>query len=258
MDKHLYLSLIPESLIASQLGPEAFGSYYAIGSHRRSRGQALFFEVEPGFQSDYFDWREMERRCVPHEDGQPKRSVYLGVYRVLEHVPLSAIKRFYLATVDGRVLGLDPGAYRAPAEDRYWLYQELCPITPRVVSRLSPPEFLREITDRSHAVSVDQMVFCDLALEGLAADPEAPHSEDMPYPSIDHLRDCLRELKEQPDKATKQVSRSMQSRLLFRTIENGFFVGRADEYLFFPMPSREELEDEHYVWWRSARNAFGE
>ena len=31
MDKHLYFSLIPEALIASQLPPEKFGQYYATG-----------------------------------------------------------------------------------------------------------------------------------------------------------------------------------------------------------------------------------
>jgi len=32
METYLYLSLIPESLIASQLAPEEFGNYYAVGT----------------------------------------------------------------------------------------------------------------------------------------------------------------------------------------------------------------------------------
>ena len=44
-DTHLYLSLIPQGLIASMLGPEEFGAYYAVGSNVHSRGEAIFFEV---------------------------------------------------------------------------------------------------------------------------------------------------------------------------------------------------------------------
>ena len=46
MAKHLYLSMIPEALIASMLTPEEFGVYYAVGSEKKSRGQAIFFEID--------------------------------------------------------------------------------------------------------------------------------------------------------------------------------------------------------------------
>jgi hypothetical protein len=54
MTVHLYLSLIPEALIASMLTPEEFGAYYAVGSEKRSRGQAIFFEIDPKFRSKEF------------------------------------------------------------------------------------------------------------------------------------------------------------------------------------------------------------
>jgi len=38
-----------------------------------------------------------------------KRSIYISVYRVLEHMSLNAIQKLYLVTQDGRVLGLDSG-----------------------------------------------------------------------------------------------------------------------------------------------------
>lgn len=258
MQNYLYLSLIPESLIASQLSPEEFGSYYAVGTRKRSRGQAIFFEVEPGFESDYFDWEEMERRCVANPDGRPKRSAYLSIYRALEHVPLSALKRLYLATDDGRVLGLDRGEHVAPTFPRHYLYQELCPITPRIVANLAPADFCRFITDRSKTVSVDKIAFCDLNLDKLARDPDANGVDDLPYRNLGHLRDCLKELENKPGKNTKAVSRAMQQELLFRTIESGFFVGAGEEMVHFPMPSVDELEREHYEWWRSALNTFGE
>ena len=47
MTVHLYFSLIPEALIASMLPPEQFGQYYATGHKYKSKGQAIFFEVDP-------------------------------------------------------------------------------------------------------------------------------------------------------------------------------------------------------------------
>lgn len=43
MKRYLYLSLLPEALIASMLPPEEFGNYLAVGTKKRTRGQAIFF-----------------------------------------------------------------------------------------------------------------------------------------------------------------------------------------------------------------------
>ena len=80
----LYLSMIPEALVASMLSPEEFGRYLAVGSHKRSSGAAIYFEVDPDFSSDFFDMNIVAERCVAHDDGTPKHSLYLGIYRVLE------------------------------------------------------------------------------------------------------------------------------------------------------------------------------
>lgn len=258
MERFLYLSIIPESLIASQLTPEEFGSYYAVGTRKRSRGQAIFFQVDPEFRGESFDWEEMDRHCVPHPDGRPKRSVYLSIYRVLENVPLSALMKLYLVTDDGRVLGLERGEFAAESYPAHHLYQELCPVTPRVVSKLSPAEFCQSITNRELTVSVPRIVFCELFLNKLARDPDAAEVEDLPYPNIGHLRDCLKELETKTTKHNKAVNRGMHGELLFRTVKNGFFVGDQEEMVYFPMPTRDELEREHYEWWRSALNTFGE
>lgn len=57
-------------------------------------------------------------------------------------------------------------------------------------------------------------------------------------------------------KNNKVVARSVVD-FLYRTIKNGFYVGAGDEMLYYPMPSKEELENKHYNWWRSAQSAFG-
>ena len=111
MEKYLYLSLLPEALIASHLSPEEFGAYYATGVFRRSCGQAMFFELDKNFKSDFLPVDRIDELCQPHEDGSPHKSVYLSVYRVLEHVPMSAFKNLYVVTSDGKVLELKPGAF---------------------------------------------------------------------------------------------------------------------------------------------------
>ena len=64
MDVHLYFSRIPEALIASNLPPEKFGQYYATGSSYKSKGQCIFFEVDPSFRNSYFDIDTALSRCV--------------------------------------------------------------------------------------------------------------------------------------------------------------------------------------------------
>jgi len=107
MTIHLYFSLIPEALIASMLPPEQFGQYYATGHKYKSKGQAIFFEIDPEFRHEFFNIDEGLKRCVPHPDGTPKNSVYISIYRVLEHIPVSALGKLYLCTAYGQALGLE-------------------------------------------------------------------------------------------------------------------------------------------------------
>ena len=149
---YFYLSILPEALIASMLPPEEFGCYYAVGTKKRTRGQAMFFEVDPALKSDHFPLHTIASRCVPHPDGTPKHSVYLSVYRVLENVPVEALRGLYLVTDDGRVLELKQAPYEPGEQRGVHLYQELLPVTPRIASTLDPLEFSQRITDGTQAV----------------------------------------------------------------------------------------------------------
>lgn len=258
MATYLYLSLIPEALVASMLPPEDFGLYYAIGSAKRSRGQAIFFSVDRDkLDPEVFPLADIDKRCVPHSDGRPKLSIYLSIYRVLESVPREALTALHLATDDGRVLTLEPSEFVPDGEHRAHLYQEFCPVTPRVVSRLNPGEFAAFITDAERNVHVPRIVFAELTLGNLKNNPDHQDIDNLPYPNIGHLRDCLRELAFGPAKATKTVLRQMTQEVLYRTIRNGFFVGDAEGVTAFLLPSRDALEREHLAWWRSAQTAFG-
>jgi len=252
MAVHLYLSMIPEALIASMLPPMEFGIYYAVGTEKKSRGQAQFFSVQRNFSSDYFPMSEIESRCVPHPNGEPKHSVYLSVYRVLEHVPLSSIGNLYLATRDGRVLEIAPTRDIPPFPKEYRMYQEICPVMPRVVSRLDPREFAAFMTDSRRSIHVPMIFFAELQLGELAGNPEAGSTRNLPYSSIEHLRACVTELRTAPEKGTKTVDRIPPVDFPYRMVENGFFLGNGKDLLYYPMPTERELQTTHYVWWRSA------
>ncbi len=250
MKKYVYLSLTPEALIASHLAPGEFGNYLAVGTKKRLRGQALFIETDPdkieGLPSEH-----VEKRLVPYKDGEPKRSLYLSIYRVLEQVPLEALKKLYLVTDDGKVLELEPGNYTPPKEDLIYLYQQFNPVTTRVASKLSPPEFVEFLTDSSRPVYAPRIFFAELKLNKLAWEPEAP-IHDLPYPNPDHLRECLIRLATSEERLTKTVIRQFRGDLSYRTVKSGFFVGDQKGFIHYPFPAAQILESRYYSWWRSA------
>ena len=252
MDVHLYLSMIPEALIASMLTPEEFGVYYSVGSTKKTRGQAIFFEISPDFRHSFFRIEEGIRRCVPHEDGSPKRSIYISVYRVLEHIPLDVIQKLYLVTQDGRVLGLESSEEFPEDTVGLHLYQEITPVHPLIVSTLGPREFYELIVKTpTSLLSLPAICFVELRLDELAEDPERGAVRDLPYSNIGHLRQCLVDLRTKTVH-TKMVNRIQPASFPYRTIKSGIFVGNEEGLLYFPLPSQEELRAKHYRWWRSA------
>ncbi len=251
MKTYLYLSLFPEALVASMLSPDDFGTYLAVGTQKRTRGQAMFFEVGD-LKGGYFQLKEVEKRCVPHPDGTPKHSVYFSVYRVLENVALEAIESLYLVTQDGRVLKIEKGTDLPQFPKKYHLYQEICPVHPRIVSSLDPIELTRHITDKKQFIHLPKVCFVDLRLGELAEDPAGAVVRDLPYTAIEHLRDCLLQLKNNPEKRTKIVDRIHPQTFPYRSVENGVFIGSSRELLFYPFPSEQDLKSRYFDWWRSA------
>lgn len=252
MEAHLYLSLIPEALILSHLNPEEFGAYYAVGTAKKSHGQAIFFELDPDFTHPYFHMEEAYCRLNPSADGRPKASIYVSVYRVVEHVDLNAIRKLYLTTQDGRTLGLDSSDEIPNGEESLHLYQEIAPVTPLVVSLHGPTKFYELIVKTpSSLIAVPAIVFAELELGELASDPEMGLMDNLPYSNSDHLRECLTEVKTK-DISTKMVDRTSSPSAQYRTVKNGFFIGNQKQLRYFPMPSRAELRAENYRWFRSA------
>ncbi len=250
MEKHYYLVFTPESFIASHLGPEDFGHYLSVGTKKRSRCQNIYFELDPEKMSQ-IPHEYINSRLVPYPGGEPKRSVFFGIYRVLENTPLEALKKLYLATDDGKVLGIETSEYQNPSSEEIYLYQQFNPITTRVASTLTPGEFTSFLTDTTKPVSTPKLFFADLRLNELATDPNAP-IHNLPYSNPDHLRECLIKLNETKGKQTKTVLRLMRGDLSYRTIKNGFYIGDNKTMLYYPFPDIKELESTYFSWWRSA------
>ena len=250
MKKYYYLSATPESLVASHLPPVEFGNYLAVGTKKRVRGQAIFFEIDPD-KMENLPMDHIEQKLVPYENGEPKRSVFLSIYRVMENTALEALKNLFLVTDDGKVLELNFRTYKPDKRDMVYLYQQFNPISTRVASKLTPPEFINFLTDTRKPVSAPRIFLAELKLNRLARHPDAP-IHDLPYPNPDHLRDCLSRLMSSGERLTKTVIRQYKGELSYRTIKTGFFIGDQESFRYYPFPTIEELEDKYYSWWRSA------
>ncbi|GAB6088431.1 hypothetical protein [Spirochaeta dissipatitropha] len=250
---YCYLTIYPiEAMIASQLPPEEFGAYMATGTRKSKFEPIIFIEVESGF-GDYFDWDYAHKRCVAHPDGRPKHTLYLSVYRTLEHVPLDKMKDMYLTTRDGRSLKLESEKIPPQKNRRFHLYQELCPAHPLVVSVLNPADFALFITNPDKTkITVPSLVFCDVKIVDMNTDGPTGNVGPAYDRNSDHLHDCIREVEELASKPTKTVYRSNIERFSFQVINSGLYIGDGSSSLFFPMPDLNTLHNEHYDWARSA------
>ena len=253
MEIHLYmLCHRSEALVASHLEPESFGRYMATGTRKLTRGSLMFFEVDRAkLRADAFRLHDLEARCAPHSDGSPKRSKYIAIYRVLENLELSAIRRLHLVTLDGRVLAIDPADPDDGPPATEFLYQELSPVTPLIASTLAPSAFLRFMTDPAVPLCVPRLFFADLLL-----DREGGRLAGyLPYEDPAHLASCLEEMAVRKLKPTKTVSRTPTHHAFYRSVGRGFYVGDPGRVLFFRFPERRLLETEHARWWRSAQTS---
>jgi len=258
-DTYLYLSLIPQGLIASMLPPAEFGAFYSVGAMVHSRGESIFFQIDPSLLPDgEFPLHLIEERCVTKPDGSPKKSVYLAIYRVLSRIPVAALGSLYLVTRDGQTLELNRAEYSRESRRQAHLYQEFCPIDPMVASCLEPLEFCRAITDPTRPVHVPRIVFSQLSLRGLANDPMGGEAHDLPYPNLQHLREVLAGLLASDSKSSKLFLKHVNAGVFYRTIRGGFYVGDQEDFAFYRFPDVQELEARHFNWWRSAQLSFSE
>ena len=249
--RHYLMCHRVEALVASQLEPEAFGAYMAMGTKKQTSGEVLFIEVDAAqLAGDWFNLERAHRECQ-RPDGQPKRSKYVGIYRVMEHIPMAAYGTLHCVTRDGRVLSLDPRpAAEAPASGGMNMYLELSPVNPLVMTALEPTEMVAYVTKPGHSIYVPKIFLADMLLD---TEEDGSLARYLPYRDPEHIAECIQELKRgEGTKKTKTVDRTPRLDAFYRTIRRGFFLGDQERVLYYAFPSRAELEEMHHRWWRSA------
>jgi len=259
-EKHLYMIAFPKNaLIASQLKPEDFAKHYTVGTAKHYQSKVIFAELDINFRDPYFAIDDYLAQTVPHEDGSPKKTKFISLYAVLEHVDLQAIQKLYLVTAGGKALGIDPKPYTAINEPGFVrIYQEVTPIYNLVGSNLDQRQFGRWITRETRSKGCPKICFTQIEFdvdEFLRENKDrtiiiSPFPEHHPW----RLYDCLRQLRADPQMKTKTISLgSLLREISYSKIRHGFWFADGENMLFFPMPTRDELEDKHYKWWREVK-----
>ncbi len=250
---YFYVMIHPgEALIASQLDPTQFGAYMAHGTKKRgSHEEITFIEIE-GRCNDFYDWDYADAKCVASADGSPKHSLYLGVYRVLERIPMSSYKALYLTTRDGRVLQLPKGDYSGAREKKsVYLYKEMCPVNPLVLTVFDAAKFGSYMTSKETHHSVPVLAYADVKMIDLDDMENTGHVGRVYNHNLEHLKESI-EVLNTSDKKTKTIDRSTGVSFSYQMIHSGIFIAQGDDLIMFKMPTIQELKRDHYDWGRSA------
>ena len=258
-DKRLYAIFHPSpALIGSQLDPEAFARHYLAGSVRHYSGKIIFAELDPLFRNDYFRIDEYLDQVRIHDDGRPKATKFISVYRVLEHLDFSAIRQLYLSSPEGAVLGLESGEEdvqtREPGILR--LFAQINPVRMLILTPMNFIEFGEDATDLSLARSVPSLLYTQLEfdadqfLQDFEINPLMPPPVAKLHPS--KMRDAILELMAARHKGSKGLLLdSSFDEIPYRMVRHGFMFARRGEYRFFRMPAWNEVEKTNYRFWKA-------
>jgi hypothetical protein len=259
-EKHLYMIIFPvNALVSSQLKPAAFGEHYTIGSAKHYKGKVIFAEIDINFRNSYFDIDNYLSLTVPHPNGSPKKTKFISSYAVLEHVDLKAFKNLYLVTANGKTLALESKPYTAINEPGLVrMYQEITPLSNLVASTLDQRSFGKYITSETKSKGAPKICFTQYELNIDEFLKKNKNREMMYSPIPDtnptRLYDFIVELQANTAKKTKTIN--LNSTLLeasYTLIKHGFWFAAGTELLFYPLPSKEELENKYFDWWRFVR-----
>ncbi len=257
-DNHLYQILAPNpALVASQLNPEDFAKHYTAGSVRYYAAKVVFAEIDIDFRHPYFKIDEGIAGLVPHEDGRPKATKFISSYRVLEHIDFNAIKRLFLTTPEGYTLELGSAPYTKTHEPGYLrIFAEIAPLRMLVLTNHDFPAFGRAITNPDYAKGAPKQFYTqiELDIDDFLKEFEEHPTMHPPIPGLhpSKLREAVMELRNEPKKTIKGLRLdSSFDTIPYKRIRHGFMFASQSETLFFPMPSRTEIEETNYRFWRA-------
>ncbi len=255
--KHLYAIMYPNfALVASQLEPADFGRYYSVGSARYYSGKMIFIEVDSNYRNENLPIDEYLDQTREHPDGSPKMTKFISSYRVLEHLSIESLGALYAATVTGDVLCIQPQKFSPnPSNSRINIIQELNPVQMLVASSYDQAALGKYLTTPGNPRGCPKLFFTqiDLDVDKFLADWKQNPFLAAPIPGVhpQKLATVLEALKADSQARTKSIGiQSIFDRMSYSRISNGFFVVAGDELKFYPMPSQEVLQRDHYSWWK--------
>jgi hypothetical protein len=257
--KHLYAIMHPNrALVASQLEPLEFGKQYSVGTKRYYQGKVLFVEVDPEFRNDFFPIDEYLKETVAHPDGTPKRTKIISSYRVLEHIDLEALGDLYAVTVSGKTLKIAKAEYKAKEaeEGDIRIIQEINPLQLLVATTHDHRKFGSIMTSDNNPKGAPKLFYTqiDLDVDRFLSDWEQNPFLPPPIPDIhpQKLAHALRSLKDNKEHITATIGlASVLDRVVYRKLKEGFFISQGENMNYYPFPSVDVLERDHYAWYRS-------
>ncbi|MFW5801783.1 MAG: hypothetical protein ACOCVC_07095 [Spirochaeta sp.] len=256
---HLYLILYPNpSLVASQYNPQQFARHYISGSTRYYDGKVLFAEIDITYRHPHFAIEEGLKQLVPHEDGRPKATKFISIYRVLEHIDFDAIQKLYLTSPEAAILALEPAedAIQTREPGILRIFAEITPLRMLVLTKHDFIAFGRSITTGDDMRSVPSLFYTQLEFdtEAFLQDFENNALMQPPIPGLhpSKLRDAIFELQGARDKTSKGLALdSSFDKIPYRFIRHGFMFAAGDKYRFFRMPANRDIEESNYKFWKS-------
>lgn len=257
--KHLYAIMHPNpSLVASQLPPLEFGKQYSVGTKRYYQGKLLFIEVDPTFRHPYFPIEEYLAKTVTKPDGSPKRTKIISSYRVLEHLDLEALGALYAVTVSGETLRIEKSEYVQVEKEAgsIHLIQEINPLELLVATTQDHRSFGARLTSENNPKGAPKLFFTelDLDVEGFLKGWEENPFLPPPIPGIhpQKLSVALKFLRSSTEYCTATLGlASVLDDVLYRSLKKGFFLSHGEKMNFYPFPTEEVLQRDHFAWYKS-------
>ncbi|TVR67695.1 MAG: hypothetical protein EA427_12880 [Spirochaetaceae bacterium] len=257
-ENQLYVIVHPSpALVGSQLGPDDFARHYLAGSFRHYSGKVIFGRLESSFRHPFFPVDEAMEDVRPHEDGRPKATKFISVYRVLEHLDPQKLEKLYLSTPEGAVLALDPTDDMQPGGPGFLrIFAEINPVRMLALTRMNFLEFGERATDPGEMRSVPALVYTQLEFdaEGFLNDFETNPMLPSPLPRVhpSKLRDAIEDLRQRPKKPTKGLLLdSSFDNIPYKLVRHGFMFAQHGKRRFFRMPPVQEIERSNYKFWKA-------
>jgi len=162
----------------------------------------------------------------------------------------------YAATVSGDVLCIQPQKFSpSPSNSRINIIQELNPVQMLVASSYDHAALGKYLTTPGNPRGCPKLFFTqiDLDVDKFLVDWKQNPFLAAPIPGVhpQKLATVLEALKADNQPRTKSIGiQSIFDRMSYSRISNGFFVVAGDELKFYPMPTQEVLQRDHYSWWK--------